>query len=162
MNSPTDSATSERELVVSRVVEGPPGLVFEVFSDATHLGRWWGPRGFSITTKTFEFAVGGEWDFIMHGPDGTDYPNWVRFEEISPPERIVLLHGERPDDPESFTSIITLAGTTRGTEVTLRSIFPTRELRDRAAHEYQAIEGGKQTLARLAEYTSRLADDRSG
>ena len=41
------------------------------------LSRWWGPEGFSTTTRAFEFRVGGEWDFVMHGPDGTDYQEWI-------------------------------------------------------------------------------------
>src|SRR5690606_26172499 len=70
---------SEREIVVSRVIDGPRALVFEVFSDSGHLGQWWGPNGFTLTTHAFEFDVGGVWDYTMHGPDGTDYPNWVEW-----------------------------------------------------------------------------------
>lgn len=153
--------TPDREIVVSRVVEGPPSLVFEVFSDESHLDRWWGPDGFSITTEVFEFAVQGEWVFVMHGPDGTDYPNWVRFQEITPPQRIVLQHGERPDDPEAFTSVVTFVEVAGGTEVTLRSVFPTKALRDRAAEEYHAVEGGEQTLGRLAGYVAHGTDEDS-
>lgn len=156
MTSSIDSEMADREIVISRLIEGPPELVFEVFSDATHLGRWWGPNGFSITTSDFNFVAGGEWEFVMHGPDETDYPNWIRFEEISPAEKIVLVHGEGPDDPDAFTSIVTFVGTSNGTDVTLRSVFPTRELRDRAVEEYHAIEGGQQTLGRLAGYVNEL------
>lgn len=155
----TDSGTTDREIVVSRVIEGPPRLVFEVFSDESHLRRWWGPSGFSLTTVAFHFVVGGEWEFVMHGPDGTDYPNWIRFQEISPPDRIVLLHGEGPDDPEAFTSVITFVETTNGTEVTLRSVFQARSQHDRAIEEYNAIEGANQTLGRLAAYLTRLRGD---
>ena len=44
---------------------------------------------------------------MLHGPDGTDYPEWIRWTEISPPERIALLHGERPEDPNAFESVVT-------------------------------------------------------
>ena len=47
--------------------------MFEAFTEVRHLSRWWGPEGFTTTTRAFEFRVGGEWDFVMHGPDGTDY-----------------------------------------------------------------------------------------
>lgn len=40
-------------------------------------GIKWGPEGFTTTTRAFEFRVGGEWDFVMHGPDGTDYTEWI-------------------------------------------------------------------------------------
>lgn len=143
---------TEREIVISRVIDGRRNLVFEAFTGEDHLGRWWGPTGFTITTSQFEFTPGGIWEFVMHGPDGTDYPNSVRFAEITPPERIVLLHGERADDPNAFTSIITLEDADGGTEVTLRSVFQTKEQRDTAIVEYHAVEGGEQTLGRLAEY----------
>jgi uncharacterized protein YndB with AHSA1/START domain len=66
---------SEREIVVSRSIAGPRRLVFEAYTDARQLAQWWGPNGFTTTTHAFEFRPGGVWDFVMHGPDGTDYPN---------------------------------------------------------------------------------------
>src|SRR5436305_3444910 len=78
-----------------RVLNAAPEVVFEAFSTAEHLGRWWGPAGFSTTTSAFEFKPGGAWRFVMHGPGGRDYPNRVIFEMIEPPARIVAqCHGE--------------------------------------------------------------------
>ena len=68
------AATSDREIVISRIISAPRELVFEAFTEVRHLSQWWGPHGFSTTTRAFEFRVGGEWDFVMHGPDGTDLP----------------------------------------------------------------------------------------
>jgi uncharacterized protein YndB with AHSA1/START domain len=56
------------------------------------LSRWWGPQGFRNTFEQFDFRVGGDWKFVMHGPDGSDYANHSVFEEITPPSRIVLRH----------------------------------------------------------------------
>src|SRR5215207_3131004 len=68
---PAQSATADREIVISRVIDAPRELVFEAFTEVRHLSRWWGPEGFTTTTtRSFEFRVGGEWDFVMHGPDG--------------------------------------------------------------------------------------------
>ena len=61
------SATAEREIVISRIIGAPRELVFEAFTEVRHLSRWWGPEGFSTTARAFEFRVGGEWDFVMHG-----------------------------------------------------------------------------------------------
>ena len=66
------------------LIDGPPDLVFEAFTDPGHLDRWYGPNGFTVTTHAFEFRPGGTWDFTMHGPDGTDYPNWIEWLEIIP------------------------------------------------------------------------------
>src|SRR4051812_18626961 len=102
-------ATADREIVISRTVDAEPALVFEAFTDVRHLSNWWGPDGFTITTRAFEFRVGGEWTFVMHGPDGTDYQEWICWTEIVPPARIAMLHGERRDDPNAFSAVLTFS-----------------------------------------------------
>ncbi len=101
-DAPAQSATADREIVISRVISAPRELVFEVFTEIRHLSRWWGPEGFTTTTRAFEFRIGGAWDFVMHGPDGTDFQEWISYTEIAPPERIAMLHGEFRDDPNAF------------------------------------------------------------
>jgi uncharacterized protein YndB with AHSA1/START domain len=142
----------DREVLVSRTIEAPRGTVFDAFSEVRHLSQWFGPTGFTTTTHAFEFRPGGVWDFTMHGPDGTDYPNHVEYLEIAPPETIVMRHGSRRDDPDAFVSTVTFDEQAGDCHVTLRSVFRTKELRDRAVDRYHAIEGGEQTLARLAAH----------
>ena len=144
----------DREIVISRVIEAPPARVFEAFTEVRHLAQWWGPDGFTTTTRTFEFRVGGEWDFVMHGPDGTDYQEWIRWTEIVPTVRIALLHGESPADPNAFESVLTLAPDGTATRIEMRTVFPTKELRDEAVEKYHAIEGGQQTLGNLSAYVT--------
>lgn len=151
---PSEAAdTADREIVVSRVINGPRRVVFEAYTEVRHLSRWWGPNGFTITTRSFEFRTGGEWEFVMHGPDGTDYPNHVEWLEIVRPERIVHRHGTEAGDPEAFISTTTLEEQDPGrTLVTLRSVFNTKEQRDRVVEHFAAIEGAQQTLEHLAAY----------
>jgi uncharacterized protein YndB with AHSA1/START domain len=141
---------------VSRVIEGPRRLVFEAYTSAEHVAQWWGPNGFSITTRAFDFREGGVWEFTMHGPDGTDYPNRVEWREIVPPERITWAHGTGGDDFEAFESTVTLEERDGATVVTLRSVFNSREQRDHLVEQYHAIEGAEQTLSGLAEYIATL------
>src|SRR5881392_3164552 len=155
-NGHPDAATAGREIVISRAIGAPPGLVFEAFTAVRHLSRWWGPEGFTTTTRAFEFRVGGAWDFVMHGPDGTDYQEWIVWNEIVPPERIALLHGERRDDPNAFESVLTFAPDGAGTRIEMHTVFPTKELRDEAVETYHAIEGGQQTLSNLATYVTEI------
>ncbi|TDB96407.1 SRPBCC family protein [Actinomadura sp. 7K534] len=152
--APARSATADREIVISRVIDAPPDLVFEAFTEVRHLSQWWGPEGFSTTTRSFEFRVGGEWDFVMHGPDGTDYAEWISWTEIAPPERIALLHGESPDDPNAFESVLTFEPEGAATRLRMRTVFPTKEQRDEAVEKYHAVEGGRQTLDNLAGYVA--------
>ena len=146
-----EGAVGDREVVVTRVVHAPRERVWKAFATAEALAHWWGPDGFTITTSAFEFREGGKWVFIMHGPDGRDYPNWIRFTRIVEPERMEHDHGG-DDDRVVFQANITLDDLGGSTRVTLHSTFTSREERDLVVKEYRAIEGGKQTLARLDEY----------
>jgi uncharacterized protein YndB with AHSA1/START domain len=150
----TEQPTAGREIVLSRIINGPRDLVFKAFTEVRHLSRWWGPDGFTTTTRAFEFREGGVWEFVMHGPDGTDYPDWITWQEIVPPERIALLHGEYHGDPEAFEQVLTFTDLGEQTELEMRTMFPTAELRDRAVERYGAIEGGNQTVGRRAAYVA--------
>lgn len=85
------SAAEECELVTTRVIQASPARVYEAWSKPEHLAQWWGPNGFTNTFHGFDFRPGGIWEFVMHGPNGVDYPNKNEFVEIGP-ERIVLRH----------------------------------------------------------------------
>src|ERR1700742_4769877 len=98
-DAPAQSATTDREIVISRVISAPRELVFEAFTEVRHLSRWWGPEGFTTTTRAFAFRVGGEWELVLHARDGRAYQEWIRWTEIRPPERIALVHGEVRGDP---------------------------------------------------------------
>ena len=150
------ATTADREIVISRIIGAPRALVFEAFTEVRHLSRWWGPEGFTTTTRAFEFRVDGEWDFVMHAPDGTDYQEWIRWTEIAPPKRIALLHGEHRGDPNAFETVLTFAAEDAGTRIELRAVFRTKEQRDEAVEKYHAIEGGRQTLDNLDAYVSEI------
>jgi len=152
--TPAPSAMSDKQIVICRLIDAPRELVFEAFTEVRHLSRWWGPEGFTTTTQSFEFRVGRAWDFVMHGPDGTDYTEWITWTEIVPPERIALLHGESRDDPNAFESTLTFEPAGAATRIEMRTVFPTKELRDEAVEKYHAIEGGQQTLSNLAAYVT--------
>ncbi|MGZ0148728.1 SRPBCC family protein [Kribbella sp. WER1] len=148
--------SADREIVISRVIGAPRELVFEAFTEVRHLSQWWGPAGFSTKTRSFEFRVGGDWDFVMHGPDGTEYQEWITWSEIDPPARIALMHGESRDDPNAFASVLTFEPEGDDTRIVMSTLFPTKELRDEAVEKYHAIEGGEQTLHNLATYVAEL------
>lgn len=155
-DAPVRSTTADREIVVTRVINAPREVVFEAFTAVQHLSQWWGPEGFSTTTRAFEFRAGGVWDFVMHGPDGTDYQEWITWTEITPPQRIALRHGASRDDPNAFESVLTFAPDGAATRVEMRTLFPSKELRDEAVEKYHAIEGGQQTLSKLTAYVTEI------
>lgn len=148
---------ADREIVVSRIIHAAREHVFEAFTEVRHLSSWWGPNGFTTTTKAFAFRVGGAWEFVMHGPDGTDYQEWISWTEITPPERIAMLHGESREDPNAFESVITFTAEGDATRVELRTLFRTKQQRDEAIEKYHAVEGGQQTLGNLEAYVIKSA-----
>jgi len=81
----TSSPTADREIGTTRIFDAPRELVFRMWTDPEHVGNWWGPTGFKTTTQLIDVRPGGQWRFIMHGPDGTDYPNKIVFVEIVEP-----------------------------------------------------------------------------
>src|SRR5512143_2645777 len=112
-----------REIVSTRLLPYPASQVFGAFTNDRVLATWWGPSGFTNTFQEFDPQPGGRWRFVMHGPDGADYPNESQFLEVSAPRRIVLRHLSRPE----FRMTITLADESGGTRITWRMLFATTE-----------------------------------
>jgi uncharacterized protein YndB with AHSA1/START domain len=152
---PGMAANAGREIVLSRVFAAPRALVWQALTDPKHVMHWWGPRGFSTSTDQMDFRVGGSWVHTMIGPDGTKYPNKSVYKEIVPLERIVYSHGGGREDGRGVNFVSTWlledVGQNR-TRLTIRHVFPSAEMREHVVREYGAVEGGRQTLARLAEH----------
>ena len=140
---------SDREIVISRVFDAPRDLVFQAWTDPKHVGSWWGPTGFTTTTHEIDVRPGGVWRFIMHGPDGTDYPNKIVYLEIAKPALLVYDHGD--EGQRSFRVTVTFAEESGKTRLTMRSLFATAAEREMVVTKYHAIEGGNQTLDRFGE-----------
>ncbi|MDB6041454.1 MAG: hypothetical protein JWM63_5 [Gammaproteobacteria bacterium] len=147
--------TADREIVIERLLNAPRELVFEAWLDVKHLHQWWGPTGFTTTTTEIDVRSGGVWRFIMHGPNGMDFNNRIDFVEVVKPERIVYEHGE-DGAPGQFYVTVTFANQGGKTRLTMRSVFASAADRDKVVKEYGAIEGGNQTLDRLAEYLATM------
>lgn len=161
MTSPAEN-TSDREIVISRILHAPRELVWQAWTDPKHVANWWGPRGFTTTIKRMDFRVGGVWEHVMRGPDGANYPNKSTFKEIVPLERIVFLHGGGREEGPGATFMATWTFETVDggkTRLTGRMVFPSAEARDFVAKEFGAIEGGRQTLERASEYVASLQSE---
>jgi uncharacterized protein YndB with AHSA1/START domain len=150
---------TDREIVITRVVDAPRELVWQAMTDPQHMIHWWGPHGFTNTIEEMDVRPGGVWKHVMHGPDGANYPNKSVFTEVVKPERIVFSHGGRREGgpgtyfDATWTFDVVDTGKTR---VTIRMVFPSAADRDFVVKEFGAIEGGKQTLERLAEHLPKI------
>jgi uncharacterized glyoxalase superfamily protein PhnB/uncharacterized protein YndB with AHSA1/START domain len=146
--SVTKKDTSDRELIITRLLNAPVSLVWEVWTNPEHIKNWWGPTGFTNTISLMEVKPGGEWDLVMHGPDGTDYKNKSVFKEIVKPERIVYDHVSTP----KFTATITFEEQQGKTLLTWHMLFETKEQFEQVVKTFKADEGLKQNIVKLEAY----------
>ena len=148
------------EIVICRTFAAPRELLWQAWTDPKHVGRWWGPAGFTTTTHALDFRPGGSWRYTMHGPDGRDYTNRIDYIEIEEPSRLVYqLGGDVSDVSVSFRTVVSFEQVSdKQTKVTMRTIFPTAEARDFVINNVGAVEGGKQHLANLEDYLAGLSN----
>lgn len=136
------------ELVITRLLNAPRELVFEAWTDPDHIKHWWGPIGFTNTIHTMEVKKDGVWEFVMHGPDGTDYRNKSIYKEIIKPERIVFEHVTGP----KFTTTVTFEAQGNKTFLTWRMTFESEEHLKKVIKEFKADQGLKQNVEKLEAF----------
>lgn len=155
-----ENNTKDRELLISRVMNAPRTLVYEVWTSREHMPHWWGPNGFKSTIHEMDVKVGGVARYTMHGPDGTDYPNIMKYEEVIPNKKLVYLHSDDEQDVDvSFHVTTTFEDEGDKTRITMRMVFPTAEERDRVVEEFGADDGNTQTMMRLEDYLTFFEAD---
>jgi uncharacterized protein YndB with AHSA1/START domain len=148
------SSTADRELILTRVLKAPIALVWEVWTNAEHIKNWWGPTGFTNTIFKMDVRPGGEWEFIMHGPDGTDYKNKHVFKEVVKPERLVLEHVTAP----KFQMTVEFEDRGNETLIRIQSLFESAEQLQQVIKTFRADEGMKQNMDRLEQYLQSKSD----
>ncbi|PJZ55821.1 SRPBCC domain-containing protein [Leptospira barantonii] len=171
-----ETIIQDNKVTYKRYFDVPVDLVFEAWSVPEHLAEWWGPDGFTLTTLSMDFSNDGIWDFIMHGPDGHDYKNKIRFTDIQKPRHIHYKHlgdGEGHEDVNfesrilfeevgeghedvNFESRILFEEVGEGTNLIMEQIFSSKEELERVNQKYGAIEGAKQHIANLAKYLEKI------
>jgi uncharacterized protein YndB with AHSA1/START domain len=145
------SKTSDRELRITRTLNAPVELVWEVWTKPEHIVNWWGPNGFTNTIHIMDVKPSGEWDFVMHGPDGTDFKNRSIYKEIIPHQRIVFEHVS-----PRFTATIEFEDQGEQTLINWHMLFETREEFIRIVKTFKADEGLKQNIEKLNVYLAGL------
>lgn len=167
----TEAKAGATTITQSRLIAAPRDLVWLAWTDPLQLGQWWGPRGFSVTTDLFAFRAGGSWKFTMHGPDPDpssknpggprDFPNHIVYDAIDQQQAVWRMeyHHVSADGapPMHFLSVVTFEETTLhgkpATRLVLSSDFGSEAFRDQLIRDYGASQGGRETLARLADHT---------
>ncbi|VTR93986.1 activator of hsp90 atpase : Uncharacterized protein OS=Oscillatoria nigro-viridis PCC 7112 GN=Osc7112_0484 PE=4 SV=1: AHSA1: SnoaL_3 [Gemmata massiliana] len=165
MTAKQDSA-SEREIVIKREFAAPRELVWKVWTQPEHITKWWGPRGFNTTVTEMDFRPGGKWRYVMHGPDGVDYPARGVFREVVPPERIVTTdefdEGWQPPQPIDLPSgiVATAVFDAIGIRTRLTLTISHATVEDKNKHAAMGVEGGwNSSFDCMDDYLMALTDE---
>jgi len=148
------SKSKSNEIQITRVYDAPVETVWEAWCDPVQAAKWWGPRGFTITTHSKDLRAGGHWNYTMHGPDGTDYPNTTKYLEVEKNSKLVYDHGGSDDRPAQFRVTVLFADIGGKTKMDMTMALPSPE---EAAQTKLFIKkaGGDGTWDRLAEFLEK-------
>ena len=146
-NGVPENGTADREISSTRIFDAPRDLVFKMWTDPEHIVKWWGPHGFTDTIFEMDVRPGGRWRHILHGPDGVDYKNESIYLEVVKPELLVFEHLSGP----AFVATVTFEDLGARTKVSMQMLFETAEVRRKTVEVFNAVEGQKETLQRLAD-----------
>jgi uncharacterized protein YndB with AHSA1/START domain len=156
MNSKTASS-SERELVLTRVIDAPRERLFQAWT--TQLPLWWGPHGMTTPVCEMDLKPGGIFRTVMRAPDGAEYPTKGIFLEVVENEKIVFTDaydtGWQPSPDIFFTAITTFESLSGGkTKYTARALHWT--VGNREKHEKMGFhQGWGESLDRLVALVTK-------
>ncbi|HSD23815.1 MAG TPA: SRPBCC domain-containing protein [Solirubrobacterales bacterium] len=130
------STSNRLWLRMMRALPAPRAEVWKAMTDAKELGRWWGPKGFSVPELEFAPQEGESLRIAMQPPEGEVFHLEGEFREVDPPSLLSFTFRWDPPDPDDRETLVTLSVRDRGprTEVELaQGEFATEERR--ALHE---------------------------
>jgi uncharacterized protein YndB with AHSA1/START domain len=153
-NRATVERKSERELVVTRTINGPARIVFEAFTKPELLKRWWAPKstGVSLLSCEADVRVGGRYRLVFGHGGSEPMEFYGRYIEVTPYSRLVWTNDEG-DDGGAVTTV-TFEGKGGKTLLVMHDLYPSKEALDGAL---VGMEGGMpETLEQLDELVVTL------
>lgn len=147
------------DLVLERVVDVPPALVWEAWTKPEHLRHWFTPKPWTVAHCEVDLRPGGTFRTVMRSPDGEEHDVAGCYLEIVPQQRLIwtdaLLPGYRPSANPFFTAIVELEARGKGTRYTATAIH--RDEDGRKKHEEMGFHQGWGTvLDQLVEYAKAM------
>jgi uncharacterized protein YndB with AHSA1/START domain len=148
-NTTTVDRKSDRELVVSRTINGPARVVFEAWTRPELFKRWWTPKSFPISLLSCEMdvRVGGRYRLVFDY-QGSTMEFFGRYLEVTPHSRLVWTNDEG-DDGETITTV-TFEETDGKTLLAVHDLYPSKEALDGAIAS-GSTSGMPEALAQLDE-----------
>lgn len=148
--------TKSNGINITRFYEAPVRDVWEAWTDPKQVEKWWGPRGFTLTTHSKDLKTGGHWHYTMHGPDGTDYPNKTKYLEVETHKKLVYDHGGNDDRAPLFRVSVLFSEVKGGTRMEMTMALPTPEAAEET-RKFIKKAGGDATWDRLAEHLEKAS-----
>jgi uncharacterized protein YndB with AHSA1/START domain len=146
---------SDREVVITRVVDAPRRLVFEAYTTPRHLQQWLlGPEGWTMPICELDARPGGQWRYVWRKGDGSEMTLSGIVKEFQPPERVVTTERWGPEWPETLNTVV-FTESLGQTTITITVRYPSKEARD-AALQTGMKEGMDQGFARLDQLLQKL------
>ena len=144
---------SERELVTTRIIDGPSHLVFEAWSKPELFQKWWVPKSAPITLKSCEMEVrkGGKYRLVFSA-GGQTAEFFGKYLEVIPNSRIVWTNDEGGEDAANITTV-TFEDINGKTLVTVHDLYPSKEALD-AAMADGSIGAMPEQLEQLDEFVA--------
>jgi uncharacterized protein YndB with AHSA1/START domain len=156
---PAKKRSSSNAISITRVYDAAVKTVWDAWIIPEQVAEWWGPRGFTLTTRTKDVKVGGTWDYTMHGPDGKDYENRTTFLEVVPHAKLVYDHGANDERGPLFRVTVNFAEAGGKTTMQIQMVLPTPEEAEKA-RIFVKQAGGNATWDRLAEFLGKHTSDK--
>jgi uncharacterized protein YndB with AHSA1/START domain len=132
------------DLVLERVVDVSPKLVWAAWTRPEHLVHWFTPAPWTVSDCEIDLRPGGMFRTVMRSPKGKEFPNIGCYLEIVPEKRLVwtdaLLPGYRPSVNPFFTAVIALEPSGAGTRYVATAIHRDEEARKK--HEEMGFHHG--------------------
>ena len=129
-NRTTVERKSERELVVTRTVNGPARLVFEAWTQPELFRQWWVPKslGMSLLSCEMDVRVGGTYrlEFAL-GDERAAF--FGTYNEVTPHSRLVWTNEE---SDEGSVTTVTFAEKDGKTVLVMHELYPSKEALDAA------------------------------
>jgi uncharacterized protein YndB with AHSA1/START domain len=151
----TYTTPTDREVVITRVVDAPRRLVFAAWTDPKHIPNWLGFEEWTMPVCELDLRPGGAWRYGWRSPDGSEMTMGGLVREVTPPERLVTTERWGPEWPETVNTL-TLTESGGRTTVTLTITYPSMAARD-AALETGMKDGMDLSFARLDRLVRTLA-----
>ena len=153
-NHTTVERISDREVLVTRTINGPARLVFEAWTTPELVKKWWVPKSMpmKLVTCEIDLRAGGRYRYVFESPS---FEAFGKFIEVTPCSRLVWTNEDQPDG-EHAISTATFEEKGGRTLVSLHEVHATKEALD-AALSSGAIEGTRATLEQLEEFVSDFA-----